>query len=144
MPLADHIDTTAAIAPAHHPWVCQTFARSAHEVDGGSEERKRDVRILLRVLRDPRARSTVAVPHGFPDDFLGWSLALDGALVFAYVGYRHRRQGLGSYLMGKVTPDAGKPWRLAYWTRAASRMALKGFPVTHDLDAYEALLQLDH
>lgn len=122
-----------AIKPVQVPMVKSSFVRSISETEPDPPA----ARILLgkiihRVLVDPRTVTVAAFPRGYPDEPLGWAAAMDGGLVFLYVKYAFRRNGLGTTLAARVLDPDG-PIRVAYWTRAASRMALGGYPIVHDM-----------
>lgn len=127
------------ICREHHPLARSSFVRACSEVEPDPPA----ARILLhkiihRVLVDPRACTVAAWPHGYPDEHIGWAVAIDGALVFAYVKKSFRRHGLGTMLVAQVLEPDG-PIRVAYWTRAAGRMALGGYPIVHDACAQSEL-----
>lgn len=124
----------------HTHWMGSTFSNSLRN-NGGAGDCRASVALLDRVLRDVRVRTVVASPSGHPDVYLGWAVSLFGAVVFAYVAYESRRGGLGTCLLETVSP-ATSPWRFAFWTRAAARMAAKGYPCVYDLAAHEALKEL--
>lgn len=120
------------IAREHHKVVRCTFADSVSEAELDPPAARIALhKIIHRVLVDPRAVSVVAWPRGYPDEQIGWAVSLDGALVFVYVKYHFRRKGLGTMLAARVLEPDG-PIRVVYWTRAAGRMALGGYPIVHD------------
>jgi len=133
------LDVTAA-GRQHANWMRQTFARSLRD-NADAIDCHASVDLLDRVLRDVRVRTAVVSPTGYPDTYLGWAVAFCGAVVFAYVAYESRRGGLGTCLLETVSPGSN-PWRFAFWTRAANRMAAKGYPCVYDLDAHESLLSM--
>jgi len=126
----------------HHPLIKSSFTRSIAETDPDPHAARIYLhKIIHRVLVDPRTISVVAWPRGYPDEHIGWAVAQDGALVFAYVKEHFRRCGLGTMLLAHVSESVG-PIRVAYWTRAASRMALGGYPIVHDACVQSELARL--
>jgi hypothetical protein len=123
----------------HMAWIGNSFVKSLCDSMGDGYDARMDRDAIGRAMRDPAATALVVAPVGSPDDFVGWAVGIGGAVVFAYVRYIHRRMGIGSNLMAMVT-DCLPPWRFCYWTRAISRMSVKGFPCLHDVDAHEKLL----
>ena len=122
-----------------HRFAKSTFVDSLTEIaESPASARVAFGKIIHRVLVDPRTVSVVAFPCGYPDEQLGWAASVDGVLVFVYVRYHFRRKGLGTMLAAQVV-DADGPIRLAYWTRAAGRMALGGYPIIHDVCAQSEL-----
>lgn len=123
----------------HHRMAQTTFVDAMSEIAESPQAARDSFRkIIHRVLVDPRTVSAIAWPRGYPDEHMGWAAARDGVLVFVYVKYRYRRKGLGTMLAAHVI-DAEGPIRLAYWTRAAGRMALGGYPIVHDSCAQSEL-----
>jgi hypothetical protein len=116
---------------------------------------------LKRLLRSPDTTAIVLTPATARDELMGFSVATPDALVFVYVAYAYRRGRVGfhygSELARVATRNqdrslhgemhglhlmASKPIPCALWTRAASRMAGKGFPWYFDLDQNEKLKEL--
>lgn len=127
------------VARDHHRFAKSTFVDALTEIaESPASARPAFSKIIHRVLVDPRTVSVVAWPRGYPDEQLGWAASIDGVLVFVYVKYRFRRKGLGTMLAAQVL-DSDGPIRLAYWTRAAGRMALGGYPIVHDSCAQSEL-----
>jgi hypothetical protein len=131
--------TSAPATRVHQAWMFDTFTRSLCDSMGDGYDARMDRDALGRAMRDPAATSLVVTPGSSADDFVGWAVGIGGAVVFAYVRYCHRRMGIGSNLMAMVT-DSLPPWRFCYWTRAISRMSVKGFPCLHDMDAHDELI----
>lgn len=130
------------INSAHFPIVRSTFAHAVAETEPDPATARLALhRIIHRVLVDPRTVSVVAWPRGYSDEHIGWAVALGGALVFVYVKYRFRRKGIGTMLAARVLDPDG-PIRVAYWTRAAGRMALGGYPIVHDMAAQSEIARL--
>lgn len=139
----DHVflsaHTFGPIQAAHFPLVRSSFVRAVSEIEPDpAASRILLHKIIHRVLVDPSSRTVVASPVGYPDEHIGWAVALGGALVFAYVKKDFRHRGLGTVLVSQVLDPDG-PIRVAYWTRAAGRMALGGYPIVHDMSAQAEL-----
>ena len=133
-----------AITREHYPFVVGTFSDCLQaESWMTSESRHVHERALLRALRDPSALAIVVTPRGYPDELIGWSVAMPTALLFAYVRYPFRRGRLGHHFGTDLIERVCQSWvPCAVWTRAASRMAAKGFPTRYDIDEHEKFLQL--
>lgn len=130
---------------AHRPFVFGTFQESLTETPSiTSDTRRLYEHALKRAMMDPSTRAVVLVPRGAPDEFLGWAVASDTALLYVYVRFPYRRgklgEHLGTSLIERVTLDREMP--LAIWTMDASRMAASGFPFRYDLDENERFRQL--
>ena len=136
-------------------FVMGTFWASLRDNPGvRKDERETYERALARALRDPGATSCVVSPAGEPEEMIGWAVALPGlrnvalpALAFAYVHYKFRRgrflgHHFGRDIIGRVARTEGNVLPLAIWTRAASRMAAKGFPARYDIDEHERFINL--
>lgn len=142
-------------------FVFGTFLPAVGDTPGTmSDSREAHGRALERVLRGPDVRAVVLTPSGSPDELMGWAVATSRALVFVHVAYQYRRGRLGfhygSALVEAATGADGRHfWAemhgcvhkgpaipCALWTRAASRMAAKGFPWRYDLDEHEKLIEL--
>lgn len=95
----------------------------------------RQVQAVLRITRGCEGKSYVATLAGHPDDYVGWVASLDGDIAYVYVRKPMREQGIGAHLISLCTDET--PISFAFWSLTASKMALKGFPVVHDLDAFE-------
>jgi len=150
-----HLDYSR-IQPQHLQFVCGTFSDAVRETPGTkSETWTLGERALTRAIRDPQAKTCVVFPAGYPDELIGWALSMPTCLVFAYVRYSHRRgrvlgHHFGIDLLTRVANlpivdaafDADASVPVAIWTRSASRMAARGFPIRYDLDEHEKFLQL--
>jgi GNAT superfamily N-acetyltransferase len=135
--ITDIVDIIPA-QPAHWPWICATFREQVALLPLTTRSASRaQADAIARVLRGRVCRAFAAVPQGFDDDLLGWSLGIDGDLIFAYVRDRLRRGGIGSQLMTAVTDRAPIP--VAYWTPEAEAMEAHGFPIHYDIHAFRAL-----
>lgn len=146
MSLAGHLDY-APIEQRHMAFVMGTFWESVREQPNvEAVSRQTYERALARTLRAPDTRSVVVSPSGYPDEMIGWAVAMPTCLVFAYVRYPDRRGRLGHHfgadIIGRVARFGGGVLPLAIWTRAASRMAAKGFPARYDIDEHERFLKL--
>lgn len=136
--LSVHCEVIPA-APSSWPWVLETFRGKLERIDGGPALLAREqTAALRRILQTGAGRAVVSVPRGHSDDFLGWAVALDGFLLFAYVRDEFRRQGLGSQLACAITNSV--PMGLAYWTRDAEAISAHGYPIAYSIHAYQALL----
>jgi hypothetical protein len=141
--------TYSAVGEPHMRFVVGTFWASLRDNPGVRvDERNVYERALARVLRDPGASTCVVCPVGAPDEMIGWAVALPTALIFAYTHYRFRRgrflgHHFGRDMVGRVSSSKSDDvLPLAIWTRAASRMAGKGFPIRYDLDEHEKFINL--
>ena len=135
---ADHFDVLAAPRAAL-PWILETFRGQLERIDGGPREcAGQQKRALGRIVHTGAGAAAIIVPRGYPDDFAGWAVELNGALAFAYVRLDLRRQGLGSRLLCEL--PLRLPLSCAYWTDSAEAMACGGFPIHYDIHAYRALL----
>ena len=135
--LTDIVDIIPA-QPSHWPWICATFLEQGALLPLTTRTAaSAQADALERVLRGGMCRAFSAVPQGFTDDLLGWSLGLDGALIFAYVRDHLRRGGIGSQLMTAATDRIPIP--VAYWTPEAEAMEAHGFPIHYDIHAFRAL-----
>lgn len=133
----------------HMQFVFGTFLDSLRDNPGStSESVQSHERALARALRGPDARTIVVTPAGYPDEMIGWAVALPTCFVFAYVRYANRRGRLGHHfgsdMVNRLWPQTpiASVTPAAIWTRAASRMASKGFPARYDIDENEKFLQL--
>lgn len=124
--------TFGRIQDVHFPLVRGSFVRAVSEMEPDPAAARIYLhKIIHRVLVDPSTRTVVASPIGYPEEHIGWAVATPSALVFAYVKKNFRRRGLGTTLVAQVLESSG-PIRVAYWTRAAGRMALDDYPIVHD------------
>lgn len=134
--LANHME----VIPASHdaiPWVLETFLAQRHLVDGWAFARVQSS-ALKRIIMGRIGRAVVAVPIGYPDEFAGWTVEMDGGILYAYVRDQFRRQGIGMKMLTTVTGTV--PIELGYWTEDAEGMARKGLAVTPKQELYYKLL----
>ena len=135
--LLAHVEIVPA-APEHLPWIRATFAHQVRTVPMTTRRQAGDMASALeRILRGKLGQAAVACPIGARDAGMGWAVSLDGALLFAYVSDDFRRQGLGVALTAAVVPPG--PVCVAFWTRAASDIAAKGFPLVYSINAFRSL-----
>jgi len=100
----------------HGAFVYSTFREQTNRRNGR----------LRRHLMTIGSKVLVATAPDDADALIGWCATLPGnLLVFAYVKYVYRRDGIGSSLAIAAGCDFAKPVRLVFWTRAASRIAAK-------------------
>ena len=135
--MCSHVDMVPYSEAVHHAFVFSTFADSLRKLCTSGEIRSLELS-LRRALIDPAAKTAVAIPRDSWDEFLGWSVALDGVLVYAYVRFPYRQSKIVSHLgdsvIRHVCPDGCV--RAAMWTLDASRMAAHGYPIRYDLDEH--------
>lgn len=68
-------------------------------------------------------RTRVARLPGQPDEWLGWCASVDDILVYVYVRYAVRRQGIASELIADAAATSGvSSMRACTWTRAADHL----------------------
>ena len=140
--LTSHVSIIPA-TPASWPWILHSFRHQIGGIDGGPSllaESQR--RALERILRGGIGPAVVAVPVGFPTEFLGWAVAVDGRVLYAYVRSVFRRQGVGAQLVCAVTDRV--PVEVAYWTPEAQAIADHGWPIRYEIQAYRTLLAFTH
>jgi GNAT superfamily N-acetyltransferase len=132
---------------AHADFVVGSFGASIRrESPWSSTNVRAHMDALERVLRDPGTRALVAIPTGHADDLIGWAVQSDGALVFAYVRYALRGQGIGRALLDAAfdgIPE-GITTPVVYWTRAATRYARAGHRYAFDTEALDRIARLAH
>jgi hypothetical protein len=131
-------------AEKHAPFVVGTFADRllAHPNVWHGKPVREHKKVLRQVLRHPAAGAIVAIPRGYPDDFVGWAAAFEGVLVFAFVRENLRRLGYARGMLAALGLDAPIP--VAYWTRDCSLMAAGGKPLFFDVPALDRLSSLVH
>lgn len=135
--LTDIVDIIPARA-THVHWILSTFLEQISMLPLTSRAAARaQTDAVARILRSGIGSAISAVPRGFDDDLLGWSLGLEGAVLYVYVRDHLRRGGIGSQLMTAATDRAPIP--VAYWTPEAEAMEAHGFPVHYDIHAFRAL-----
>lgn len=135
--LLAHVDIAPAL-PSHAPWVLATFREQVSRLPLTTRAQAcQQTQAIERIWRGRLGKVAVASPSGFPDELMGWALALDGALLFAYVSREFRQQGLGAALIAAVTQGAPVP--VAYWTPEAEAIAAHGFPIVYSIHAFRAL-----
>lgn len=142
--MCSHVDLVRYSDDVHHSFVFSTFCDSMR--DSADYESIRLYEFSLkRALIDPGAMTAIATPKDSWDEFLGWAVGLDGALLYAYVRFPYRMSQIvrhvGDSLIRRVAGDAGGV-RAALWTLDASRMAGHGYPIRYDLDAHNNFRQL--
>lgn len=134
------IDLLAYDPGAHGAFVNGTFRAALQDSPPWSlTDVKPHRATLAKLLRDTRSSALIAVPKGHPDDLLGWALAIDGSLVFAYVRHIVRKRGIASALLLGLGLSGQQPVPVVFWTRACSRMAANGCPLFFDTDSLEAV-----
>ena len=126
------------VAPrAAHDWILQVFRDQLRPIEGAHHSALcRDA--LARLLRSGIGVCRVAIPRGYPDEWLGWLATVDGGAIYLYVRSRWRRAGIGTALVRNVQPEGNLG--LAYWTGEAAEAAVHGMPIQHSIGAYQALL----
>jgi ribosomal protein S18 acetylase RimI-like enzyme len=138
--MIDDILSTVAVVhalPAHLPWVFSTFREQAAQLPLGSRHGAHELACaLLRVVRGP-GRCVVAIPDGYADEPLGWSVSLGGSVLFAYVRASFRCHGIGTQLVSKLVDSI--PVHLAFWTDDADAIQRHGVAIDYDIHAFRAL-----
>lgn len=130
------VDVVPAL-PAHLPWVFSTFREQTARLPMISRREANDLACaLLRVVRGP-GRCAVAIPQGYPDDPLGWTVALGPAVLFAYVREPLRLHGIGVQMIADLVDVL--PVRVAFWTDEAEAIQRHGFAIEYDIHAFRAL-----
>lgn len=137
----DEILESVEVIPAtalHMPWIFSTFRCQAQRPASmlGHDEASRLADALMRVMRGP-GRAVVAVPRGYDDAPVGWSVGIGASALFAYVREPLRRHGIANALVGCLTPSP--PVRLAMWTDEAEAIQRHGYPVEYDIHAFREL-----
>lgn len=136
--LANHFEIIPATADAL-PWICDTFTRQLEWMgEAGPRHPSSHARALSRIVRSGTGRAAVAVPIGYPSEYAGWAIEHAGRILFVYVRDQFRRNGIGCKLLTTLTDSA--PFQVAYWTPSCIEMELHGFPLQHDIKAYQTIV----
>ena len=115
--------------PVHWPFILDSFRKSLASLSHVASPRAH-TEGLERLLRGRLGSAVVATPAGHPDTYLGWAVAIDGALLFAYVPAGLRRLGIARQMVAELFTSG--PVHLVYWTDTAERIQRAGFPLVHD------------
>lgn len=131
---------SAIPAPASaRSYICSSFAHVLAHSCGGMFAGVQAL-ALNRMLATGAASAMVAIPRaiGYEDEFAGWCVSMEDAIVAVYVRSKLRRQGIATMLLAGVTERV--PIAVGYWSGEAQAIADHGFPIVHDPKIQHALL----
>lgn len=124
---------------SHRSFIFDTFRRSTGHWPWSEMHRPRLQERLRHELASPGTDTCLAVPHGMPDDFLGWySVRKPNVIVYGFTKYSMRRQGVATRALAEMGVELQParncmPTWLVFWTPAAARIGGNGRLLMFDL-----------